>query len=64
MNCLVFADQTTHTGEHWLSLPHDAAIRRDVVMTTSALLRHGIGHMRTLLDGLTAPKSARQGLNL
>ena len=29
MNCLVFADHTTHTGEHWLSLPHDAAIRRD-----------------------------------
>jgi dihydroorotate dehydrogenase (fumarate) len=24
----------------------------DVVMTTSALLRHGIGHMRTLHDGL------------
>ena len=26
----------------------------DVVMTTSSLLRHGVGHMRTLLDGLTA----------
>jgi dihydroorotate dehydrogenase (fumarate) len=25
----------------------------DAVMTTSALLRHGVGHMRTLLDGLT-----------
>lgn len=25
----------------------------DAVMTTSALLRHGIGHMQTLLDGLT-----------
>jgi dihydroorotate dehydrogenase (fumarate) len=26
----------------------------DVVMTTSALLEHGIGHMRTLVDGLAA----------
>jgi dihydroorotate dehydrogenase (fumarate) len=26
----------------------------DVVMTTSALLQHGAGHMRTLVDGLTA----------
>jgi dihydroorotate dehydrogenase (fumarate) len=26
----------------------------DAVMTTSALLRHGIDHMRSLLDGLTA----------
>jgi len=25
----------------------------DAVMTTSSLLRHGVGHMRTLLDGLT-----------
>jgi dihydroorotate dehydrogenase (fumarate) len=25
----------------------------DVVMTTSAILEHGTGHMRTLLDGLT-----------
>ena len=25
----------------------------DVVMTTSALLEHGVGHMRTLIDGLT-----------
>jgi dihydroorotate dehydrogenase (fumarate) len=24
----------------------------DVVMTTSALLRHGVGHMKVLLDGL------------
>ena len=31
----------------------------DVVMTTSALLRHGIGHMRTLLDGLTDWLDAR-----
>ena len=31
----------------------------DVVMTTSALLRHGVGHMRTLLDGLTAWLDAR-----
>lgn len=31
----------------------------DVVMTASALLRHGIGHMRTLLDGLTAWFEAR-----
>ena len=26
----------------------------DVVMTTSSLLRHGVGHMRTLVDGLSA----------
>jgi dihydroorotate dehydrogenase (fumarate) len=26
----------------------------DTVITTSALLRHGIDHMRSLLDGLTA----------
>jgi len=26
----------------------------DVVMTTSSLLRHGVGHMRTLLEGLHA----------
>jgi dihydroorotate dehydrogenase (fumarate) len=32
----------------------------DVVMTTSALLRHGIGHMRTLLDGLTEWLEARE----
>ncbi|MDZ4200119.1 MAG: dihydroorotate dehydrogenase-like protein, partial [Kiritimatiellia bacterium] len=25
----------------------------DAVMTTSALLKHGIGHLRTLLTGLT-----------
>lgn len=25
----------------------------DVVMTTSALLEHGVGHMRTLVDGLS-----------
>ena len=31
----------------------------DVVMTTSALLRHGIGHMRTLLDGVTDWLDAR-----
>jgi dihydroorotate dehydrogenase (fumarate) len=31
----------------------------DVVMTTSALLRHGVGYMRTLLDGLTAWLDAR-----
>ena len=31
----------------------------DVVMTTSALLRHGAGHMRTLLDGLNAWLDAR-----
>lgn len=31
----------------------------DTVMTTSALLRHGVGHMRTLLDGLTAMLAAR-----
>ncbi|WP_050763985.1 hypothetical protein [Beijerinckia indica] len=31
----------------------------DVVMTTSALLRHGPGYVRTLLDGLTAWLDAR-----
>jgi dihydroorotate dehydrogenase (fumarate) len=31
----------------------------DVVMTTSSLLRHGVGHMRTLHDGLTAWFAAR-----
>ena len=31
----------------------------DVVTTTSALLRHGVGYMRTLLDGLTAWLDAR-----
>jgi dihydroorotate dehydrogenase (fumarate) len=33
----------------------------DVVMTTSALLRHGPGHVTTLLDGLTA-WMARKGI--
>ena len=32
----------------------------DAVMTTSALLRHGVAHMRTLLDGLRALLAARQ----
>jgi dihydroorotate dehydrogenase (fumarate) len=32
----------------------------DVVMTTSALLEHGVGHMRTLVDGLTAWMEARE----
>jgi dihydroorotate dehydrogenase (fumarate) len=32
----------------------------DVVMTTSALLRHGVGHMRTLVDGLSASLAARE----
>jgi dihydroorotate dehydrogenase (fumarate) len=32
----------------------------DVVMTTSALLRHGPGHMRTLLEGLAAWLDARE----
>ena len=32
----------------------------DVVMTTSALLRHGVGHMRTLVDGLSALLEARE----
>ena len=32
----------------------------DTVMTTSALLRHGVVHMRTLVDGLTALLAARQ----
>ena len=31
----------------------------DVVMTTSALLRHGVAHMRTLLNGLMAWLDAR-----
>jgi dihydroorotate dehydrogenase (fumarate) len=31
----------------------------DVVMTTSALLRHGIGHMRALLEGLESWLDAR-----
>jgi dihydroorotate dehydrogenase (fumarate) len=32
----------------------------DVVMTTSALLRHGVGHMRSLVDGLSALLAARE----
>lgn len=32
----------------------------DVVMTTSSLLRHGVGHVRTLIDGLSAALSARE----
>ena len=32
----------------------------DAVMTTSALLRHGAGHMRTLVDGLSALLAARE----
>jgi dihydroorotate dehydrogenase (fumarate) len=32
----------------------------DVVMTTSALLRHGVRHMRTLLDGLCTLLDARE----
>jgi dihydroorotate dehydrogenase (fumarate) len=32
----------------------------DVVMTTSALLRHGIGHMKVLLDGLAQWMDARE----
>ena len=31
----------------------------DVVMTSSALLRHGAGHMKVLLDGLKGWLSAR-----
>lgn len=31
----------------------------DTVMTTSSLLRHGVGHMRTLVDGLHALLAAR-----
>ena len=31
----------------------------DTVMTTSSLLRHGVGHVRALLDGLTALLGAR-----
>jgi dihydroorotate dehydrogenase (fumarate) len=32
----------------------------DAVMTTSALLRHGVGHMATLVDGLTEWLDARE----
>jgi dihydroorotate dehydrogenase (fumarate) len=32
----------------------------DTVMTTSALLRHGVAHMRSLLDGLRALLAARK----
>lgn len=32
----------------------------DTVMTTSSLLRHGVKHMRALVDGLTALLAARQ----
>jgi dihydroorotate dehydrogenase (fumarate) len=32
----------------------------DVVMTTSALMRHGIGYMKTLHDGLIADMKARE----
>jgi dihydroorotate dehydrogenase (fumarate) len=32
----------------------------DTVMTTSALLRHGVGYMRLLLDGLVAQLAARE----
>jgi dihydroorotate dehydrogenase (fumarate) len=32
----------------------------DTVMTTSSLLRHGVGHMRTLIDGLSALLAARE----
>ena len=32
----------------------------DVVMTTSALLRHGVDHMRTLVDGLGAWLASRE----
>ena len=31
-----------------------------VVMTTSSLLRHDVGHMRTLVDGLAALLTARE----
>lgn len=32
----------------------------DTVMTTSSLLRHGVGHMRTLIEGLSALLAARE----
>ncbi|MGA2128981.1 MAG: dihydroorotate dehydrogenase-like protein, partial [Xanthobacteraceae bacterium] len=32
----------------------------DAVMTTSALLRHGVGHIRTLIDGLAQWLDARE----
>jgi len=36
----------------------------DTVMTTSSLLRHGVKHMRTLLDGLSALLAAREVASL
>jgi dihydroorotate dehydrogenase (fumarate) len=36
----------------------------DVVMTTSALLKHGVGHMKVLLDGLKCWLGARDLQNL
>jgi len=36
----------------------------DAVMTTSALLRHGIGHVRTLVDGLAQWLEARDAASL
>jgi dihydroorotate dehydrogenase (fumarate) len=36
----------------------------DVVMTTSSLLRHGITHMKTLLEGLAATLAAREVASL
>jgi dihydroorotate dehydrogenase (fumarate) len=36
----------------------------DVVMTTSSLLRHGVGHMKKLLDGLTALLGPRRVASL
>ena len=35
----------------------------DVVMTTSSLLRHGPGHMATLLPGLKKPGSTQEQLD-
>lgn len=32
----------------------------DTVMTTSSLLRHGVGHMRTLIEGLSGLLAARE----
>jgi dihydroorotate dehydrogenase (fumarate) len=36
----------------------------DTVMTTSSLLRHGVGHMRTLVDGLSGLLAGRQVISL
>ena len=36
----------------------------DVVMTTSALMRHGVGYMKTLHDGMVSDLKAREVADL